>query len=417
MLAVREDLVAPIVVAAFIRRRSAVHLVERTLPEYRHDRHVGRGAETLPEIEIRIAAARHREAVVERAHLFEQGAGYEKAVALEHAVEPIAFADEVTDFEQAVPVGGPGDAIEQRVFVRLVVALVDDHRLLTGTDVPLLGRDDCGAVGAEPGHAELEDARREHMSAVDHEGERASASDTHAAVQRVGRRRRRIVAKVEVTKFGPEALDQVADLFVVVRAVLDDDDLVVEVIDALLVRARQRMQRPGGLPAHVVEDDDDREIDGVARSRRRDRRALADLVRRGARGREHSRVLLSPRQARPTDSLHGLGEIAADVERVERVAAGLVGDVLDDDVPARCDSVIEQLEHRSGLRADTSTQAEERNPTDRRVGQGGRERALEEADPLVEQPEAGEGLAHLVEVGKEVVDPARFLRGAAVGRG
>ena len=108
--------------------------------------HAGCRTEPLVELEVRVAAARHREALVERAVLLEQVAGHEDAVALPQPVEPVAVADEVADVEEPVAVGRPVDVAEQVVLERLVVA--GEHRvgLLAGTDVPLLRHDDRGRV-------------------------------------------------------------------------------------------------------------------------------------------------------------------------------------------------------------------------------------------------------------------------------
>ena len=87
--------------------RAAVDLVERALAEDRDEGDVGRRAQALVELEVGVAAARHREALVEAADLLEQLARHEEAVALPHAVEPVAVADEVADVEQPVAVGRP----------------------------------------------------------------------------------------------------------------------------------------------------------------------------------------------------------------------------------------------------------------------------------------------------------------------
>ena len=107
----------------------------------------GDDAEPLVELEVGVAAARHREALVEAADLLEQRAGHEDAVALPQAVEPVAVADEVADLEQPVAVARPLDLLEQLVLVRLVVAVVHRVALLAGPDVPLLRRDDRRRVG------------------------------------------------------------------------------------------------------------------------------------------------------------------------------------------------------------------------------------------------------------------------------
>ena len=130
-------------------------------PRMRHDVHAGRRPEPLVELEVGVAAAGHREALVERARLLEQAPGHEQAVALPHPVEPVAVADEVADVEQPVAVARPLDLLEQPVLVVLVVAVDHDVGLLAGPDVPLLGRDDRGLVRREAGHAVAQHARRE----------------------------------------------------------------------------------------------------------------------------------------------------------------------------------------------------------------------------------------------------------------
>ena len=147
----------------------------------------GRRTEPLVQLEVRVAAARHREAVVEPADLLEERAGHEQAVALEDAVEPVALADEVADLEEAVAVERPLDAPEQRVLVGGVVPGDHGFGLLPGTDVPLLRRDDRRLVASQADHAELQHARREHVRAVDHEREGLAAAELDAAVQRDGR--------------------------------------------------------------------------------------------------------------------------------------------------------------------------------------------------------------------------------------
>src|SRR5918992_438547 len=65
---------------------------------------------------------------------------------------------------------------------------------------------------------------------------------------------RRLVAEVEVAELGPEGGDELlAELLVLGGAVLDHDDLVVEVVDVTLVCTRQGVERAAGLAPHVVE--------------------------------------------------------------------------------------------------------------------------------------------------------------------
>ena len=146
VVGVADDRRAAVVGVGAVRGRAAVHLVERAFAEDRHDVDVGRRAEPLVELEVRVAAAGHAEALVEGAVLLEQLARHEDAVALPEPVEPVAVADEVPDVEQAVAVERPLDLAEQLVLVRLVVAAEHRVGLLAGPDVPLLGDDDRGLV-------------------------------------------------------------------------------------------------------------------------------------------------------------------------------------------------------------------------------------------------------------------------------
>ena len=237
VVGVTDDRRAAVFGVGAVRGRAAVHLVERAFAEDRHDVHVGRRAEPFVEVEVRVAAARHVEALVERAVLLEQLAGHEDAVALPQPVEPVAVADEVPDVEEPVAVDRPFDLAEQLVFVALVVAAQHRVGLLAGPDVPLLGDDDRGLVGGEAGHAVAQHARCEHVRAVDHEHDRAAGRDLDAAVERVDRSRCRVGAEVEVPELGTEAAHVLlAELLLGRGTVLDDDDFVVEAVDAALIR-------------------------------------------------------------------------------------------------------------------------------------------------------------------------------------
>ena len=81
--------------------------------------------------------------------------------------------------------------------------------------------------------------------------------------------------------------------------------------------ARQRVQRALGLAAHVVEDDDDREVDRVGRRRRRERRAVAHSLGRasGAASATTSRSLRHAMPVEPTP----LGRLGEPVPRPERL--------------------------------------------------------------------------------------------------
>ena len=61
-----------------------------------------------------------------------------------------------------------------------------------------------------------------------------------SAVERDRRRRRRLCSEIEIPELGAEAADEVfTETLIVGRAVLDDDDLVVEVFEPLLIGTRQ----------------------------------------------------------------------------------------------------------------------------------------------------------------------------------
>ena len=277
-------------------------------------------------------------------------------------------------------------------------------------------------VGREPGHAEAEHARREDVGAVDHQREGVAAGRLRCP--RLSARTGdgvRVVAEVDVAELGAEACDELlAELLVRARAVLDDDDLVVEVVDAALVRAGERVQRARRLAPHVVEDDDDREVD---------RRRLGAAERRAARvpataGAAGSSVGVPDRAAGSAlrhvtagavDALERRGDAVAGAERRRPLAR----------TPGR----VRRRRRRSrrsrpGRRAPSGRAASSPTPT-RRCAAARRSsigasasvsagRALQEPDPVVEQVEALEAVAHEVEVGQDVGDPPTIA--AAVGR-
>ena len=133
------------------------------------------------------------------------------------------------------------------------------------------------------------------MGAVDHQRDVGASGLPHRSVQRPDRRGKGVGAKIEVAEFGSVPLDEGgAEFLVFRRAVLDDDHLVADVVDALLVGPRQRVEGARPLPVHVEEDHDDREVDGVGRCSRRERRSrrCGERTRLGADS--QLRTLLAP---------------------------------------------------------------------------------------------------------------------------
>ena len=305
----------------------------------------------------------------------------------------------MADLEKAVPVGGPIDLVEQAVLDVAVVAPRDHVGLLPRADVPLPGRDHGGRVGVEAEHAEPQDARREDVGAVDHDGDGLAVRGSEAAVHGGRRRGSGFGAEVQVPELCSEAADEVlAEALIAVRAILDDDHLVVEVVDALLVAPRQGVQGPSRLAAHVVDHDDHGQV--LRRGGR--------PVRGGAVGR--SRVVrLPPRRGAPVHTLERLGDPVLRAERVNRGLAIRVAVVVDHHEPSGRDPFVGGVEHRPDLVGVVAVDAKQRQRPGPRVGQCFRGRSLEECHTLVEQIEVREHVPHRVQVGWE--------RPAAVGAG
>ena len=121
MPAVRDHSLAAGRLVGDVRRGTAVELVERALAQDAGRRDARRLRQPLEQVEVGVAAPRHREVLVEAADLLQQLAGHEQAVALDDAVEPVALADEVPDLEEAVAVGRPVDRGEEPILRALVV--------------------------------------------------------------------------------------------------------------------------------------------------------------------------------------------------------------------------------------------------------------------------------------------------------
>ena len=184
VLAVAEDPRPPLPRIGLVGGRAPVGLVERSFADDRAHGDVGRRAEPLVQLEVRVSASRHEKRSSKPPTCSSWRSGDEQAVALPHAVEPVAVADEVADLEQAVAVARPLDPVEEAILEGPVVAVVDGVALLARSDVPLLRGDDRWGVGGQPLEAEPQDARREHVGAVDHEGEGPAAADLDPAVER-----------------------------------------------------------------------------------------------------------------------------------------------------------------------------------------------------------------------------------------
>jgi hypothetical protein len=81
------------------------------------------------------------------------------------------------------------------------------------------------------------------VRAVDHERDDVARRELDAQVQRVDRCRGRVGAEVDVPELRTEAADVLlAQHLFRRRTILDHDDLVVEVVGQLLVRAGERVE-------------------------------------------------------------------------------------------------------------------------------------------------------------------------------
>nr|WP_245156446.1 hypothetical protein [Lysobacter solisilvae] len=158
--------------------------------------------------------------------------------------------------EQAVAIGLPARAGQQRVLDVAVVALEHGHLLDLLAQVPGQRTDhrlrrQPRAQGDETQHARREDAR-----AIDADHHELAARAAHGRVD--GRHRRgRGGGMEQVVELRAEGAHLVG-LERLVGAVVDHQHFVVQLLDAQLVATRQRMQRPRRFPAHVVADHHDR---------------------------------------------------------------------------------------------------------------------------------------------------------------
>ena len=400
VLAVAEDARPALGGVGLVGGGAAVNLVEGALADDRRDPNAGRRTEALVELEVGVAAAGDREPLVEAPDLLEQLAADEHAVALPEAVEPIAVADEVTDLEEPVAGVGPGDPFEQPVFVGLVVPV--DHRvaLLARPDVPLLCGDDGRCIGGEAGEAEVHDAGGHDVRAVDHQRVVATATGADAAVERRHGRWFGNGSEIEIAELGAEAGDEFGtEPLVGIGSVLDDDHLVVGAGNVFLVRARQRVQRARRFAVHVVDDDHDGEIDRGLWGRRSQRRVRA--TGRGSRLDCDRSFGLAPRHCGRVDRYEpGVDRVVADEGFGLCARLGSLGCV-DDHKTADRQPAVDLIEHGAGRVSGRTADAQQCQ----RARFFARERRvrlpLEEADPVVEELEALEPVAHEVQVGLE----------------
>ena len=167
-----------------------------------------------------------------------------------------------------------------------------------------------------------------------------------------------------------------------------------------LVRTRQRVQRAARLPPHVVEHDDHREVavvDGASGGRERcpaersDARSTLPAVRR--RRRPSASTLRPSRSARSARRLAPGAELLDDL----RHARGL--ELVDDDEAAVGEAFVaaRRARHRSASVEPPPIRSSAIVPigSSASVSRGC---ALEEADAIVEEPEAREAVAHGVEI-------------------
>ena len=226
----------------------------------------GDDAQALVDLEVGVAAAGDREALVEAAHLLELGPCGRTGSCSPTRRRASRGRPRSARSRRAGSRRRPPDLLEEAVLVGLVVAVVHGVALLARPDVPLLGGHDGGGVGVRAARPKRSTPGVTTCAPSIISANELAPAGADALVQ--GRHGGRLgpIAEVEVAELGPEAPDEaLAEALVGVGPVLDDDDLVGGVLDALLVGAGQRVQRALGLAAHVVDDDDHAQVDGVLR--------------------------------------------------------------------------------------------------------------------------------------------------------
>ena len=209
--------------------RAAVHLVEQPSPRMVTMLHSGRRAPGARR--DRGSCSRHRawrSASSKPPTCSSSARGTNRQLLSQTPVEPVAVADEVADLEEPVAVLRPARSARTarpRTSGRSPIAsrrpAGRGRRTTPGWRRPRARRRPAPAMPV------VQHAGREHVGAVDHQGQRPAPGLVDAPVERVSRRRRGVVAHVEVAELGAEARARLlAEPLVGVGAVLDDDDLV-----------------------------------------------------------------------------------------------------------------------------------------------------------------------------------------------
>jgi hypothetical protein len=215
---------------------------------------------------------------------------------------------------------------------------------------------------------------------------------------------RRVGPHVDGAELGSETPNEVGtELLVVGRPVLDGDHLVVEVVDVLLIGARQGMERALGLSPHVVEDDHDRQVLGLGRRRRGKGRMGARRCRRrleiGLAPRDPRLLGLAPEGSRPVDPLDRVIDPPAGAELVDDLLGLGRAVVLDDHEAADVDLVVQGIEDVGGRLVEVVAETEQRHALERRFRERVAVLALQETQAVVVEIEPLERVAHRVEVG------------------
>ena len=302
-----------------------MELVEAGFTQKRYQRSIRRIRRAPQQVEIGKAAARLIECFVHAADAVVERGRQQQAIALAETVEPgfRVFADGGTDAEQVITVGWPADPFEQPVLLLSTVP-GEGQPSLVAPHEPVADRDH--GIGAfVPGLARLaDDARRQQVCAVDHDGQVIPSRLKRGCVDRGAGGGIRCVG-TEQAEFRAET----GDPFRIERrvgAVVDAQDLVGKVVRQLLVIAAKRSQGALGLASHVVEVDDHREGDtgdgSVALQGRRAARRHA-IVRRAGTCRSHperrtdERVVTGQSQLQrvrsAVEELGGKGQVEATV--------------------------------------------------------------------------------------------------------
>ena len=161
------------------------------------------------------------------------------------------------------------------------------------------------------------------------------------------------------------------------------------------------MERARGLAPHVVEHDDDGEVQRFGRHRWRDGCVAGRLPLRRRGRRASGRLRLAPPDRGAVDPFDRLVDAEPAEEIADRLRAGLAGAVVDDDDAADRDRVV-HLGHRVDRVRVAAPDAQQRDLVDRRAGERVCRTTLQETHALVEEPEPGEAVADGVEIRPDV---------------